>query len=319
MSDLSDLRELRNAFGTFMTGVTVVTTKEENGTPRGFTANSFCSVSLNPAMLSICISKSADSFEVFRTAEGFAINVLSESQVGISSLFASKRPDKFTITPWQEGPLGHPLLDGNCAWFDCTVQQRMDVGDHMLMIGEVRAYDYNEQNGLGYMRGGYVTLGLEQDAVTAAGHGSPIVVGALVSCKGRLLLRPSPKSGGLQPVAIGLQQQHGSIAKLRKVLDELDIGATIASLYAVFEDEADQRQFIYYRVNADRVGACAKDFYLPHQIPWDRVENNDAIRIMLQRYIAESKDMRYGIYFGNQSAGTVVPMTETDPAGTRPS
>ena len=63
MPDLSNLRELRNAFGTFMTGVTVVTTREQGGIPRGFTANSFTSVSLDPAMLSICIGKSADSID----------------------------------------------------------------------------------------------------------------------------------------------------------------------------------------------------------------------------------------------------------------
>lgn len=304
MPDLSDLRELRNAFGTFMTGVTVVTTKERGGMPRGFTANSFCSVSLDPAMLSICIGKSAESIEVFRNADGFAINILSENQAETSSLFASKRPDKFEVTSWRDGPLGHPVLEGVCAWFDCAVAQRIDAGDHIILIGRVRAYDYNEQNGLGYVRGGYVSLGLEQAAVSAAGHSSRIVVGALVSCNGRLLLR-RPENGGLQPVASGLRHQHGSIARLKDILNDLGIGATITSLYAVFEDENAGRQFIYYRVNADRQGACSEDFYLPEEIPWEAVDS-DAIRIMLKRYIDESRDMRYGVYFGNQRTGTVV-------------
>jgi flavin-dependent trigonelline monooxygenase, reductase component len=37
-------RELRDAFGAFMTGVTIVTTTRDDGTPLGFTANSFSSV-----------------------------------------------------------------------------------------------------------------------------------------------------------------------------------------------------------------------------------------------------------------------------------
>ena len=41
-----DNRELRSAFGSFMTGVTIVTTADADGHPRGFTANSFTSVSL---------------------------------------------------------------------------------------------------------------------------------------------------------------------------------------------------------------------------------------------------------------------------------
>ncbi len=305
MSQLSDLRELRNAFGTFMTGVTVVTTREAGGTPRGFTANSFTSVSLDPPMLSICIGKSADSIEVFRQAEGFAINVLAEHQVETSSLFASKRPDKFEVTPWRDGPNGHPVLDGVCAWFECSVEQRLDAGDHILMIGRVRGYDYNDQNGLGYVRGGYVTLGLEQAAVSAAGQASRVVVGALVACNGRILLQRPQTGGGLQPVASGLRQEHGSIVRLREILKGLDIGAVIASLYAVFENDETGRQYIYYRALADHEGDLDADFYYPDDVPWDDVES-EAIRVMLRRYIDESRDMRYGIYFGNQRNGKVM-------------
>jgi len=43
-----DARTLRDAFGAFLTGVTVVTTSDRNGTPLGFTANSFSSVSPLP-------------------------------------------------------------------------------------------------------------------------------------------------------------------------------------------------------------------------------------------------------------------------------
>jgi flavin reductase (DIM6/NTAB) family NADH-FMN oxidoreductase RutF len=38
-----DPRELRDAFGAFMTGVTVVTSRDQDGNPIGFTANSFTS------------------------------------------------------------------------------------------------------------------------------------------------------------------------------------------------------------------------------------------------------------------------------------
>ena len=51
--------ELRNAFGSFATGVTIVTTCQPDGKPRGFTANSFTSVSLDPPLLLVCISKEA--------------------------------------------------------------------------------------------------------------------------------------------------------------------------------------------------------------------------------------------------------------------
>ena len=83
-----DKNDLRSAFGTFATGVTVVTTNQKDGVPRGFTANSFSSVSLDPPMLLVCIAKTAQSFEIFRDSKCFAINVLSEKQRAVAGLFS---------------------------------------------------------------------------------------------------------------------------------------------------------------------------------------------------------------------------------------
>src|SRR5438128_2836054 len=60
-----DLAEFRRALGAFVTGVTVVTTIQPDGSPRGFTANSFTSVSLDPPLVLVCIAKTASSYEVF--------------------------------------------------------------------------------------------------------------------------------------------------------------------------------------------------------------------------------------------------------------
>ena len=91
-----DRKQLRNAFGSFMTGVTVVTTRESSGIPRGFTANSFTSVSLDPPLVLICIDKAAESVDVFTGSDGFAVNILASDQADVSGLFASKRADKYT-------------------------------------------------------------------------------------------------------------------------------------------------------------------------------------------------------------------------------
>jgi flavin reductase (DIM6/NTAB) family NADH-FMN oxidoreductase RutF len=65
--------ELRRALGTFLTGVTIVTTRDDAGSPRGMTANSF-TVSLDPPLVLICIAKSASSYEVFEASSSFAVN-----------------------------------------------------------------------------------------------------------------------------------------------------------------------------------------------------------------------------------------------------
>ena len=66
-----DPRALRDAFGCFMTGVTVVTTLDATGTPQGFTANSFSSVSLDPPLLLVSLANSSRNLESFAKGAGF--------------------------------------------------------------------------------------------------------------------------------------------------------------------------------------------------------------------------------------------------------
>ena len=72
-----DARALRDAFGSFLTGVTVVTTHNAEGAPIGFTANSFTSVSLDPPLLLVCLSKTSRNYAVLSEARGFAVNNLA--------------------------------------------------------------------------------------------------------------------------------------------------------------------------------------------------------------------------------------------------
>lgn len=90
-----DPLDLRRALGAFVTGVTVVTTTDKTGKPRGFTANSFTSVSLVPPLVLACIAKGAGSYEAFAGTKHFAVNILAERQKEISSIFASRNADRF--------------------------------------------------------------------------------------------------------------------------------------------------------------------------------------------------------------------------------
>ncbi|MDX8464002.1 flavin reductase family protein, partial [Mesorhizobium humile] len=114
-----DSGEFRRALGSFLTGVTIVTTIGPESEPRGFTANSFTSVSLDPPLVLVCIAHKALGHPVFATAKSFAINVLNESQKAASGIFASKAADKFATVDWRPGQTGSPVLDGSVACFDC--------------------------------------------------------------------------------------------------------------------------------------------------------------------------------------------------------
>lgn len=128
-------RRLRDAFGSFATGVTVVTTCTPAG-PVGMTANSFSSVSLEPALVLWCIGKQSDRFEAFSPADRYAIHVLSADQQDLSNGFA-RDSRYFDRIAWHEGADRIPTLDGCLSRFDCKKVAHHDAGDHVIIVGQV--------------------------------------------------------------------------------------------------------------------------------------------------------------------------------------
>src|SRR5690606_25214076 len=159
-----DQQTLRRALGNFVTGVTIVTTLDELRRPRGLTANSFTSASLEPPLALVCIPSGADSCAAFRECQGFTINVLSEDQRATSDLFATKSPDKFAHVNWIAGTTGAPRILGSLAILDCRIHERIDAGDHLVLIGRVEALDTTAQRPLVYGQGGYISLSVQQAA-----------------------------------------------------------------------------------------------------------------------------------------------------------
>ena len=151
-----DHLDLRKALSSFGTGVTVVTTKSPDNNLVGLTANSFSSVSLEPAIVLWSLQKKSPSLSAYDKCGRFVINVLSFAQIEHSRRFSSPMPDKFNGINYRLGLAGLPVLEGCAATFECQTLQRLDVGDHVLYLGEVEAYSHQEQTALLYVRGKYV-------------------------------------------------------------------------------------------------------------------------------------------------------------------
>jgi len=83
-------RELRSALGSFATGVTIITTRDRDGTPHGMTANSFSSVSLNPPLVLWSSSLYAQSLPAFQESPHFCVNILAYDQIELSNKFAKQ-------------------------------------------------------------------------------------------------------------------------------------------------------------------------------------------------------------------------------------
>jgi flavin reductase (DIM6/NTAB) family NADH-FMN oxidoreductase RutF len=129
-------RDLRKAFGCFGTGVTVITTQMPTG-PLGMTANSFSSISLDPALVLWAPARNSLRHDAFVKAETFTIHVLSDRQLDVARHFATNGHD-FSPFSWAPGPLGAPTLSGVLAEFHCTTFAVHPAGDHSLVLGQVR-------------------------------------------------------------------------------------------------------------------------------------------------------------------------------------
>jgi len=150
-----DPMKFRRALGNFATGVTIMTAQNEQGEKVGVTANSFNSVSLDPALILWSIDKNSSSFSVFEQATHFAVNVLSGSQIELSNKFARRNVDKYEGTLHREGAGKAPILEHCSAVFECERHQIIEGGDHWIIIGKVVNFHDEGRSPLVYHQGAY--------------------------------------------------------------------------------------------------------------------------------------------------------------------
>ena len=143
----------------FASGVTVVTTRDANGKRHGITVSSFCSVSLQPPMVLICIEKTTGSHYAFGESGAFAVNILAATQSNISEHFATRIDEKFGDIEHTLNEDGVPILTEAIATLRCTVRHSLDGGDHSIFVGLVESVDAAGGDPLIYFDHRYHQLG----------------------------------------------------------------------------------------------------------------------------------------------------------------
>ncbi len=153
--------EYRRTMGQFATGVTILTTSKPEGTPMAMTANAVTSVSLDPLLLLVCVSKNAEMAPVITHAKTFSLSILGAAQQGLSNYFAGMWPEgtpipAFTFEPWVDG---YRLADCPGA-LRCRRTEVIEGGDHYIVIGEVTGLYRAEQDStpLLYYKGQYFRI-----------------------------------------------------------------------------------------------------------------------------------------------------------------
>jgi flavin reductase (DIM6/NTAB) family NADH-FMN oxidoreductase RutF len=149
----ADATAYRRALGRFATGVCVITAHTDEG-PYGITVNSFTSVSLEPRLVLWCLDRASDRHDAFAAADRFAIHMLPAEDREMSDRFAwgvcQLSADEFDSSSPEP-----PRLKNALTRLDCTTADRVVMGDHLTIVGAVRAFETRPGAALTYYGGRY--------------------------------------------------------------------------------------------------------------------------------------------------------------------
>jgi len=129
------------AFHKLSYGLYIIAT-ELNGKKFGYIGNTAFQITSEPSQILISSHKNNYSTSKILESKKFSISVLKKevntSLIGEFGFMSGADIDKFrnieTITSATGAPI---IVDSTVAWFDCKVVNLIDVGSHILIIGEV--------------------------------------------------------------------------------------------------------------------------------------------------------------------------------------
>ena len=119
----------------------------------GYIGNTVFQVTSEPSQIAISCSKKNKTTEKILESGIFSVSVLakdaSTSLIGTFGFMSGDEVNKFQNMKVITALTGAPIvLDSSVAWFDCRVVSNLDLGSHILIVGNVQESDI-EHRGIG--------------------------------------------------------------------------------------------------------------------------------------------------------------------------
>ncbi len=134
-----DIATLKQAYGAFPSGVTALCALID-GEPVGMAASSFTSVSMDPPLVLVCMSKTSSTWAVLKDAPRLGLSVLGADHGGVSRQLAGSG-DRFAGVDWEATADNAVFLHGSSVWLDCTLDQQVEAGDHWISVLRIVAVE----------------------------------------------------------------------------------------------------------------------------------------------------------------------------------
>lgn len=153
--------EFRAAMSRLAAGVSIVTSIDAEGVPRGLTATAVCSVSLEPPLALASLSTGSTTHAAVESAGAFVLNLLGRGEEELARRFARATDEKFSGVAWEKGVTGCPTIPEALAVCECALERTVAAGDHTLFLGRVVRVSVNHDvanDPLIYFSGAYGAL-----------------------------------------------------------------------------------------------------------------------------------------------------------------
>jgi flavin reductase (DIM6/NTAB) family NADH-FMN oxidoreductase RutF len=169
-----ETQTFRRVLGCFASGIAIITARDGDSDV-GMTVSAFCSVSLSPPLVLVCISRDASMHDLMLSHPKLGISIMASEHEGCCRKFADKNEkDRFDGVPFTRGESSVMLLDDAMAHLECHVVRHHEAGDHTIFIAEAERGSLTEgRRPLLHYRGSFAELA----SAVAATNGSAARVG----------------------------------------------------------------------------------------------------------------------------------------------
>jgi len=153
-----DSTTYRHLLGTFASGIAIITARD-GARDVGMTVSAFCSVSLSPPLVLVCVDHNASMHDLLLRHPKLGISIIASEHEAHSRRFAEKTAThRFDGAPFTRGASEVMLLDDAAAQLECQLVRHYEGGDHTIFIAEVERGSMGEARPLLHYRGRYAQL-----------------------------------------------------------------------------------------------------------------------------------------------------------------
>ena len=153
-----DSNTYRHLLGTFASGIAIITAREADRDV-GMTVSAFCSVSLSPPLVLVCVDHNASMHDLLLRHPKLGISIIASEHEAHSRRFADRsEAQRFDGVPFTRGVNDVMLLDNAAAQLECQLVRHYEGGDHTIFIAEVERGTMGEARPLLHYRGRYAQL-----------------------------------------------------------------------------------------------------------------------------------------------------------------